>query len=62
MIIEFIDSCLLSLFVRLGNRWFDNVAFSCEPKTGRVRHIIFAQDSKWLSNIIAVIEREGKKK
>ena len=62
MILELLDSWLLSLFVRLGNRWFENVAFSCDPKTGRVRHIIFAQDSKWLSNIIAVIEREGKKK
>ena len=62
MISGLIDSWLLSIFVRIGNRWFDNVAFSCEPKTERVRHMIFAQDSKWLANIIAVIEREEKKK
>jgi hypothetical protein len=62
MISGLIDSWLLSIFVRIGNRWFDNVAFSCDPKTERVRHMIFAQDSKWLANIIAVIEREEKKK
>ena len=62
MIFGLIDSWLLSIFVRIGNRWFDNVAFSCDPKTERVRHMIFAQDSKWLANIIAVIEREEKKK
>jgi hypothetical protein len=62
MIFGLIDSWLLSIFVRIGNRWFDNVAFSCDPKTERVRHMIFAQDSKWLANIIAVIEREDKKK
>jgi hypothetical protein len=62
MISGLIDSWLLSIFVRIGNRWFDNVAFSCDPKTERVRHMIFAQDSKWLANIIAVIEREDKKK
>lgn len=57
-----LDSWLLSIFVRIGNRWFDNVAFSCDPKTQRVRHMIFAQDSRWIANIIAVIEREEKKK
>lgn len=62
MITGLLDSWLLSIFVRIGNRWFDNVAFSCDPKTERVRHMIFAQDSKWLANIIAVIEREEKKK
>lgn len=62
MITGLLDSWLLSIFVRIGNRWFDNVAFSCDPKTERVRHMIFAQDSRWLANIIAVIEREEKKK
>lgn len=62
MILGLLDSWLLSLFVRLGNRWFDNVAFSCDPKTERVRHMIFATDSGWLANIITVIERGEKKK
>jgi len=62
MITGLLDSWLLSIFVKIGNRWFDNVAFSCDPKTQRVRHMIFAQDSRWLANIIAVIEREEKKK
>jgi hypothetical protein len=62
MILEFIDSCLLSLFVRIGNRWFDNVAFSCEPKTQRVRHMIFAQDANWLKRIISIIEKAEVRK
>ena len=62
MIIEFIDSCLLSLFVRIGNRWFDNVAFSCDPKTKRVRHMIFAQDGNWLNRIISIIEKAEARK
>ena len=62
MILELIDSWLLSLFVRLGNRWFENVAFSCDPKTERVRHMIFAQDGRWLGNIINLIEAQEKKK
>lgn len=62
MISNFIDSCLLFLFVRIGSMWFNNIAFNCDPKTERVRHMIFAQDGKWLANIIEVIEREDKKK
>jgi hypothetical protein len=62
MILELFDSWLLSLFVRIGNRWFQNVAFSCDPKTERVRHMIFAQDSAWLAKIIGMIEDEEAKK
>jgi len=62
MILGLLDSWLLSLFVRLGNRWFENVAFSCDPKTERVRHIIFAQDRRWLAKTIDLIEAQGKKK
>lgn len=62
MILELIDSWLLSLFVRLGNRWFENVAFSCDQKSERVRHMIFAQDSRWLAKIIDLIEEQEKKK
>jgi hypothetical protein len=62
MILEILDSWLLSAFVRIGGRWFSNVAFSCEEETERVRHIIFAQDSKWLTNIIRLIEAEEAKK
>lgn len=62
MILELFDSWLLSLFVRIGNRWFANVAFSCDHKTERVRHMIFAQDSDWLAKIITLIEDEEAKK
>jgi hypothetical protein len=62
MILDFVDSCLLSLFVRIGNRWFSNVAFSCDQKSERVRHMIFAQDSRWLAKIIDLIEEQEKKK
>jgi hypothetical protein len=60
--IELFDYWLLSLFVRLGNRWFANVAFSCDPKTERVRHMIFAQDSTWLAQVIEMIEKKEAKK
>jgi hypothetical protein len=62
MILGLLDSWLLSIFVRIGNRWFENVAFSCDPKTEQVRHMIFAQDSKWLAKIIDLIEEQEKKK
>jgi hypothetical protein len=62
MILELLDHWLLSLFVRLGNRWFENVAFSCDPKTERVRHMIFAQDRRWLANLIDLIEVQEKQK
>jgi hypothetical protein len=62
MILQALDSWLLSLFVRIGNRWFANVAFSCEPKSERVRHIIFAQDETWLARVIYLIERDEAKK
>jgi len=62
MILDLLDSWLLSLFVKIGNRWFSSVAFSCDPKTERVRHMIFAQDNKWLANIITVIEAQDTKK
>jgi hypothetical protein len=41
--------------------WFSNVAFSCDPKSERVRHMIFAQDSRWLGKVIDVIEEMEKK-
>jgi hypothetical protein len=62
MISGLLDSWLLSIFVRIGNRWFENVAFSCDPKTEQVRHMIFAQDSKWLAKTIELIEAQGGKK
>jgi hypothetical protein len=62
MISEYVDSLLLGLFVRIGNRWFSNVAFSCDPKSERVRHMIFAQDKRWLGKIIDLIEAQEKKK
>lgn len=58
---DWIDGLLLSLFVRVGSMWFSNVAFSCDPKSERVRHMIFAQDSRWLGKVIDVIEEMEKK-
>lgn len=62
MITEYLDSLLLGLFVRIGNRWFQNVAFSCDPRSERVRHMIFAQDERWLKKIIGLIEAQEAKK
>lgn len=61
MILEFIDSLLLRLFIALGSRWFGNVAFSENTKTSRVGHIIFAQDSEWLDQTIKLIELAARK-
>jgi hypothetical protein len=59
---DFLEGKMLSLFVKLGTRWFGNVAFSCDPKSEQVRHIIFAQSEKWLESTIQAIEKMESKK
>ena len=61
-LIEWFDSLCLRIFVALGLRWFPNVAFSESGKTGRVAHMIFAQDEKWLDQTIKLIEKAQSEK
>ena len=58
---EWVDSCLLNLFVKVGSLWFSNVAFSCDPNSERVRHMIFATNASWLEKIIDLIEKAESK-
>lgn len=53
---DWIDGKLLHLFIIIGTRWFGHIAFSTDNKEERVRHIIFAQDYKWLEKIVNLIE------